>query len=222
MSEDPAVAKARTLWNNKQPKEAMLILVNRINELNSQIQNTTATHKDSYSPPQFTPHPPVSRTEPIDPGTGYISRNLVRDEYVIFKTGFHWWAVAFPMLAAFVLSGGLIFLLTAGEPSVGLSLSCITGGLFSFITFFPAYINYETSEFGVTNRRILIKTGLLNRNTLEMNLSKVESFRVEDTLFGRLMGFNNLVITGSGGTKQKFSAVRHGKEFRRHVVESAT
>lgn len=107
------------------------------------------------------------------------------------------------------------------EPSWVLPMIC-PATVLAGLTLIPAYLNYRTAEFGVTNRRILIKTGIVNRKTLELNLGKVESFRVEDPLLGRLLGYKNLVITGSGGTHQKFAAVKHGDQFRRMVIENAT
>ncbi len=75
-------------------------------------------------------------------------------------------------------------------------------------------IDWFTNEFAITNRRILIKEGLFSRRTIEMNLGKVESVGVDQTIFGRLMGYGCLVIIGTGGTKEHFHNISSPLEFR--------
>ena len=87
---------------------------------------------------------------------------------------------------------------------------------------FGQLINIWTSEFGVTNRRVLIKTGWIRRRTLELNLSKVESFQVREPLLGRILGYKTIKLVGSGGTQQLFPYVANADRFRRYVVELAT
>lgn len=45
MSEDPAVTKAKELWKDKQYREAMVVLVQRINELNALLGKAEATNR---------------------------------------------------------------------------------------------------------------------------------------------------------------------------------
>lgn len=197
-----------------------MVLAKRIEQLNDQIAAITENRANVEMPHGEAVHVPLGSSA-IHPGKGYIANNLVRGELAIFKTSLHWWAVVLPVFATAIFVWMFSVMLTANNPEL-LPATCCWTLPFAMLVFIPAYINYRTSEFGVTNRRILIKTGLINRKTLEMNLGKVESFQVYDTLFGRILGFNNLLITGSGGTKQTFRAVKNGKEFRQHVVENAT
>lgn len=223
MNEDPAIKEAKALWNAKQPKEAMLLLFERINELNAQLAASDLSRRSTESFEQASSSiTHQAQRQAADPGKGYIARSLVSGEYLIFRTGLHWWAVVAPPLVTFVFVWlSLAALFMTAESSWIPPLMC-PAAILAGLMFIPAYLNYRTAEFGVTNRRILIKTGIVNRKTLELNLGKVESFRVEDPLLGRLLGYNNLVITGSGGTHQKFAAVKHGDQFRRIVIENAT
>jgi hypothetical protein len=170
---------------------------------------------------------------------GYIKKNLVKNEELIYQTKLHWWVIVRSLLGAalmIVLLG--IFVNPLFSPSSGFityntssSVAIATQTLFCanmlvmmqiFVGMVFILLNYLTSEFGVTNRRVLVKTGVIRRRTLEMNLSKVESFQVKESLPGRLLGFKTLVITGSGGTKQTFSFVKNADKLRKHVVELST
>ena len=77
-----------------------------------------------------------------------------------------------------------------------------------------------TSEFAVTNRRVVIKVGLVSRKTVELNLEKVESIGVEQSIVGRVLGYGTIVVVGTGGTKEPFRAIADPMAFRRAVNEA--
>jgi uncharacterized membrane protein YdbT with pleckstrin-like domain len=72
-----------------------------------------------------------------------------------------------------------------------------------------------SSEFVITNRRIVIKEGLIRRRTLELNVRQVESVGVDQSVVGRLLNYGTVTIVGSGGTREVFSHISHPIEFRR-------
>jgi uncharacterized membrane protein YdbT with pleckstrin-like domain len=90
----------------------------------------------------------------------------------------------------------------------------------SFLTLFisPLIENW-TSEYAITNKRAIIKIGLISRKTLEMNLSKIESVNVDQSIFGRLLGYGAITIIGTGGTRETFSALANPIQFRRVFQE---
>jgi uncharacterized membrane protein YdbT with pleckstrin-like domain len=75
------------------------------------------------------------------------------------------------------------------------------------------------SEFVITNRRIIIKTGFIARNTFEMNLSKIESVNVDQSVMGRILNYGSITIIGSGGTKETFHRISGPLEFRKAFQE---
>ncbi len=84
-----------------------------------------------------------------------------------------------------------------------------------------AWVRRATSEFAVTNRRVVVKIGLIQRQTLELNLQKVESIGVDQGFWGRLFGFGSLEVVGTGGTKEIFHDIAQPLAFR-HAVQEAT
>ncbi len=86
--------------------------------------------------------------------------------------------------------------------------------------FIAPHVARATSEFAVTNRRVIIKVGLVSRKTVELNLEKVESIGVEQTILGRLLGYGTLVVVGTGGTKEPFQRIADPMAFRRAVNEA--
>ena len=77
---------------------------------------------------------------------------------------------------------------------------------------------YFTSQFMVTNQRVIIRHGFLTRTSYEMILKKIESIAVNQSLSDRfLWGSGTLVITGTGGTKEEFPHVGDAVAFQEHL-----
>ena len=85
--------------------------------------------------------------------------------------------------------------------------------------FIAPLIDKYSDEFAITNRRVIIKTGLISRKTFEMNLSKIESVNVDQTIMGRILGYGTIRIVGSGGTKEEFPTIQKPLEFRKKFQE---
>lgn len=81
-------------------------------------------------------------------------------------------------------------------------------------------IRQKTSEFVITNKRVIMKTGLISRKTFEMNLQKIESVNVDQSLWGRLLGFGTVSIVGTGGSRESFSDISEPLLFRRKFQET--
>ena len=101
---------------------------------------------------------------------GFIDDNLMSGEQVVYRTKLHWiillWPIILGVIAFMFFAGG------EGAATAGglLLLVAIIWGIFAFISF-------KTSEFGVTNKRVLIKVGFVRRNSLETLLTKVEGIQ---------------------------------------------
>ena len=88
--------------------------------------------------------------------------------------------------------------------------------------FIAPIIDKYTDEFAITNKRVIIKTGLISRRTFEMNHSKIESVNVDQGIIGRMLGYGTIRIVGSGGTKETFSKILNPLEFRKKFQEFAS
>jgi len=82
-----------------------------------------------------------------------------------------------------------------------------------------AYLDISTAEFGVTNRRVIIKVGVLRRRTLETLLDKVESISVDQGILGRVFGYGTVAVNGTGAGRTPFKGIAAPLQFRQHVQE---
>ena len=88
------------------------------------------------------------------------------------------------------------------------------------LLFIPPWIRSASSEFAITNKRVLIKVGLVRRHSLELLLQKVEGIGVDQSVMGRILGYGTITVSGVGGTKESFRMISDPLEFRRQVQAS--
>jgi len=88
-----------------------------------------------------------------------------------------------------------------------------------FTLFLSPLIDTLTSEFAITNQRVIIKTGLFARYTMEMNLNRIESTHVEQGIIGRIFGYGTIQLIGTGGNTETFQWIPKPLSFRRKILE---
>lgn len=101
----------------------------------------------------------------------YISDNLIPNEQVLYRTRLHG-KIFVPAVLLLLLCIPVIVLAIDGGVSPYLSLSLLVA---PFVAFVSAYLTWYFSELGVTDKRVLIKMGIVGRHTLETVLAKVEN-----------------------------------------------
>jgi uncharacterized membrane protein YdbT with pleckstrin-like domain len=155
---------------------------------------------------------------------GYIEKNLVSGETVLYKTRLHWIVMLGPVLLGLLLAaGGLALSISDYEMHVqgGAQKAMLIGGIVLLVlaafVLISGLIRRGATEVAVSNMRVLIKTGLLERRSIEVLLTKVESIGVDETAFGRMLGYGSVIIRGTGGTFETFHNIDHPNDFRRAV-----
>lgn len=155
----------------------------------------------------------------------YIQNNLVRNERIMFFTRMHWIIFASSVVlfvAAIILSVYAPFLFRGYFPFSRIPLAaivvlgCLGAAILSGI---GAFIRYATSEYAITNRRIMIKTGWIRRNSLEILLDKVEAIYVDQTVSGRILNYGTIRVVGTGGTQDPFFYIPSPLVFRKYAEE---
>jgi len=122
----------------------------------------------------------------------YVENNLIQGEQVVYRAELHWIIFIWPVIFSFVLIG-IPWLIAA-------------------------ILQKKTTEMAVTNKRVIIKTGIISRRTIEMNLSKIENIEVNQSLIGRIFGYGIITIVGTGGTHEPFKNVSQPLDFRKSVL----
>jgi uncharacterized membrane protein YdbT with pleckstrin-like domain len=147
----------------------------------------------------------------------YVDSNLLEGERVIYRTRLHWKLFVGPVLFALFVSVPLVWIGLSGTWS---AFAWIPLGL-AILWLIAAFIKRQTSEFVVTNKRVLMKVGVFTTRSIELLLNKIEAITVHQSLTGRLLGYGDIVLTGSGGTREPFSTIQSPLAFR-NAVQAAS
>lgn len=141
--------------------------------------------------------------------SNYIQEHLLPGETLIYKTRLHWM-----IFSPAIVLGIVTFI------SLGFGVGAFIFWLFlTVIVAVFIHIGRVNSEFGITDKRVLIKTGILRTKSLELLLSKIEGIYVNQNIFGRMFGYGTIVVNGVGGTKEPFDRIEAPMEFRKRVHE---
>jgi uncharacterized membrane protein YdbT with pleckstrin-like domain len=103
----------------------------------------------------------------------------------------------------------------------GLLLTLVTTpilGALSLIFVAIAIIDHYFTEYTVTNRRVMVKRGVIRRRVSEMSLGQVEGINLGQSVIGRILGHGNLGVRGTGGDSVVFSMVQDPVAFRTLVL----
>jgi len=128
----------------------------------------------------------------------YVESNLIKDETVQYIGKISVWSLLPKILIGFILL-----------PFFGIGV----------VVWASAAIDYYTTELAITNKRVIAKFGLIRRNTVEMNIAKVESIQVNQGIIGRIFNFGGVLIAGAGDPKAPIPGISNPLEFRKMFFE---
>lgn len=133
-------------------------------------------------------------------------------ENVVYRTRLHWIIFAPPLLLFAAGLGAVAF-----QPVTAVVLLAASAA-----AILAAYAKYASTEIVITDQRIVYKSGLLARKTVEMRKDKIESIDVSESVFGRLLDFGSVTVKGTGGGIEAIHNVAAPFELRHHVADGGT
>ena len=157
--------------------------------------------------------------------SSYIQQNLLKNEKIIYFTRMHWIIFAMPviLLAATLICAIFSPILFPGYvPFFRIRLASLVILIFlaaAIISGISSFIRYATSEYGLTSKRIMIKTGWLSRISLELYLNRIEAIYVDQSILGRILNYGTLRVVGTGGTQDPFFYIPEPLKFRKIAQE---
>ncbi len=157
----------------------------------------------------------------------YVEKHLILGETVQYQTKLHWIVMMGHVAIAAVFELLAIIFLVASRSSLGGAKAApphsaiYLGALLCFVVggiiFSIGLLKRNVTEMAVTNKRVIVKSGLLDRRTIEILLSRIESVVVDEPGMGRILGYGTVIVRGTGGTPEVFERIYHPLDFREQV-----
>ena len=131
--------------------------------------------------------------------SSYVEGALVKDERIVHVGHISLWSLWHVIALGVVLT-----------PAFGVGLIFLA----------VAYVRYKSVELAVTTKRVMVKHGFIRRQTVEMNLNKVESIQVERGVLGRVFNFGTLIVAGTGTSHAPLAGIADPMGFRKAFIEA--
>jgi uncharacterized membrane protein YdbT with pleckstrin-like domain len=128
----------------------------------------------------------------------YIDESLIPGEVLVHRAHVSWWSQA-----GMVVLGVLLLIVLVGLVFIAV-----------------AWIRIHSTELAITNKRVIAKFGFVKRNTVEINLDKIEAVRVEQSFWGRMLNFGTILMSGTGGSLEPIPNIADPLVFRRKFMEA--
>jgi membrane protein YdbS with pleckstrin-like domain len=149
----------------------------------------------------------------------YIKKHLMSGEVVAMET--HLSGILYiPALIVTALAAALYWTLyrSGSAPSNAALLAAVPLVAAAVLALCALY-KQNASEFAVTNKRVVVKTGMLHRRSTETMLRQVEGITVDQGIFARIFDYGTIVIEGTGSDRVPYSGIAHPQRFRLTVLE---
>ncbi len=136
--------------------------------------------------------------------SSYIEQSLAPGEKIVAMFHLHWlvwlrmWAVL--ALGAIIVAALLRLKFSAGGIGNGYGWAALAVAVITLVIALYEWIVLRSIEQGVTNHRVIRKTGVVSRQSTELRLASIETVDLEQSFWGRIFRFGNIEITGRGET----------------------
>jgi membrane protein YdbS with pleckstrin-like domain len=153
--------------------------------------------------------------------TSYVESVLAPGERIIHRAAITHWRFALSYLVGLLLIAGALAAWVYGKRQPPWPAVEAGAAVIGILVILVALVRRSTIELALTDRRIIFKSGLVARNTVEMNLSKVESLHVNQSPAGRLLGYGDVTVVGTGSSLEPLRGIADPLELRRKLGELA-
>jgi uncharacterized membrane protein YdbT with pleckstrin-like domain len=138
----------------------------------------------------------------------YVDRVLQPGERVVMRTTLHW-VIYLPGLVALIAAvvayfGAAHF---QGALTIVLLAVALVLAVVGLLAILRAWFHRWGTEIAATDRRVIYKSGVVSRRTVEMNMEQIESVEVDQTILGRLLDYGDVTVHGVGEGTERFSMI---------------
>jgi len=147
----------------------------------------------------------------------YVQRVLQPGEQVRHISSIHWivyWrgvVVALLAVVAYWLSD------TRFLPGIW-RYAAYALALLAALLLIQQWLQWWVTEIAVTDRRVIYKKGLIRRQTNEMNMDKVESVQIDQSILGRILDYGDVRLLGTGEGFETLRTIANPIELRNSIT----
>ena len=146
----------------------------------------------------------------------YVEKTLSAGEKVEVWAKLHWinYLQAFGVFLVCLLLLAYSLIPEAYPKDDWLCLSVIFGAWSAYL-----FLKLWTMEMAVTNKRVVLRRGIIGIDSDEIKNLKIEGIEVEQPVLGRILNYGDVCFSGVGVGRLVFKNICHPWEIKRLVEE---
>jgi len=149
----------------------------------------------------------------------YVESVLAPGERIVHRAAITHWKFALSyLIGALCLIGAAVLVYFDRQHGPLVAAALVVLGV---VIIMVALIRRGTTELVLTDRRLIAKRGLISRVTVEMQLTKVESLHINQSVMGRMLDYGDVVVVGTGSSLEPLRGICEPLELRRKLGELA-
>ncbi len=142
---------------------------------------------------------------------GYIEDSLMQGEKIIYEAKLHYFMYWKPVVLAIL---AIVVLFLPIEDAMKWKLIC--SGILLLLAIIWAFVVNNGKRYIVTNKRVIEKTGIIRRQSVELMLRKCESVQVNQSIAGRIFGYGDVIVT-TGEDSSVYEYIWHPVKFSTQI-----
>lgn len=143
----------------------------------------------------------------------YIQKNLLSGEEIKYVAKLHFFLFVQPIIL--LLIGAFL----ASSPKEISAMTHYAGLLilfFGIVSLLSRILIKVGSSYAVTNKRVILKTGVISRKAVDLVLAKCEGLHIKQNILGRIFNFGTITVT-TGGVSSSYPYIADPLAFRRDI-----
>ncbi len=149
--------------------------------------------------------------------SSYVESHLLTEESLLYMGRISLWPYTLRLIfGAICLTAPLGLQVIPWLWPLGIALMII-----GFFLWTSVIVVYQATELAVTNKRIIVKLGVIRRATTELYLTRIEGVEVEQSILGRMLGYGTVYVRGIGTEIAPVSNISNPLGFRKAFFEAA-
>lgn len=131
---------------------------------------------------------------------------------IIYFTRLNWVIFFWPVVMLCVAFALYVYIIQLRELSMILAVFALLWVLMTWIT-------YQFSSITIKRKQVILRTGLIVRQTVDIPLSKIETIDIRQSIVGSMLRYGALIITGTGGTRHLINYIDKPLTCRRYIEQ---
>jgi uncharacterized membrane protein YdbT with pleckstrin-like domain len=139
----------------------------------------------------------------------------LNDKNIVYFTRLHWIIFFWPCLALLGALALTIYVPQLREVGYGVTVFALAWVLMTWVTYYFSSLTIKTNQ-------VILRTGIIVRQTIDIPLSKIEAIDIRQSILGSILRYGMVSITGTGGTRRVINYLNNPLACRRFIEQLMT